>query len=86
MPPPLKPRLVTFSDGTPATVDNEAKAVATFLAWTSEPQLEARHRIGLQVLAFLVVIAGLLFLSYRKIWHAKPKKAEPGDPDALSGG
>lgn len=100
MPPPLKPNLVSFSDGTPATVTNEAKAVVTFLAWASEPQLEARHRIGMQVLSFLVLLAGLLFLSYRKIWHGKPEdpglvhdlpgtgteKAPVGDPDSLSGG
>ena len=71
MPPPLTKGAVTFSDGTPATVANEATAVVTFLAWTSEPQLEARHRIGLQVMAFLVFLAGLLFLSYRKVWHGK---------------
>lgn len=100
MPPPLSQGSVSFSDGTPATVANEAKAVVTFLAWTSEPQLEARHRIGLQVLAFLVLVAGLLFLSYRKVWHGKPEdegvvhdlpgspteKAPVGDPDTLSGG
>lgn len=73
MPPPLAQNSVSFSDGTPATVENEAKAVVTFLSWASEPQLEARHRIGFQVLAFLVVLAGVLFLSYRKIWHGKPE-------------
>ena len=71
MPPPLRPGSVHFADGTPATLNNEAKAVVTFLAWASEPQLEARHRIGFQVLAFLVLLAGLLFLTYRKIWRDK---------------
>jgi ubiquinol-cytochrome c reductase cytochrome b/c1 subunit len=71
MPAPLTKNVVRFSDGTPATVANEATAVVTFLSWASEPQLEARHRIGLQVMAFLVFLAGLLFLSYRKVWHGK---------------
>ena len=71
MPPPLKRNSVSFADGTPASVSNEAKAVVTFLAWASEPQLEARHRIGFEVLAFLVLLAGLLFLAYRKVWHDK---------------
>ena len=71
MPPPLLKGSVTFSDGTPSSVSNEAKAVVTFLTWASEPQLEARHRIGFQVLAFLVLLAGLLFLTYRKVWHGK---------------
>lgn len=71
MPPPLNQGSVSFSDGTPATVTNEAKSVVTFLSWASEPNLEARHRIGFEVLAFLVFLSGLLFLAYRKIWHGK---------------
>jgi cytochrome c1 len=86
MPPPLNQGSVTFSDGTPATIENEARDVVTFLAWASEPQLEARHRLGLQVMAFLVFLAGLLFLSYRKVWHGKSAPPEAGDPDTLSGG
>lgn len=74
MPPPLNQGSVSFNDGTPATVSNEAKSVVTFLSWASEPQLEARHSIGLQVLAFLVLLAGLLFLSYRKVWHGKKEE------------
>jgi cytochrome c1 len=68
MPPPLAAGTVTFTDGTKSTVSNEAAAIVTFLSWASEPKLEERHRIGMQVLAFLVLLAGLLFLSYRAIW------------------
>lgn len=71
MPPPLNQGSVSFNDGTPATVTNEAKSVVTFLAWASEPNLEARHRVGFEVLAFLVFLSGLLFLAYRKVWHDK---------------
>jgi ubiquinol-cytochrome c reductase cytochrome b/c1 subunit len=71
MPPPLNKGSVSFADGTPATVGNEAKAVTTFLAWASEPNLEQRHRLGFQVMAFLVLLSGLLFLTYRKIWKDK---------------
>jgi ubiquinol-cytochrome c reductase cytochrome c1 subunit len=71
MPPPLSKGAVTFSDDTPATVGNEAKAVVTFLAWASEPNLEQRHRLGFQVMAFLVLLSGLLFLTYRRIWKDK---------------
>ena len=82
MPPPLSQGAVAFGDGTPPTVTNEAKAVATFLAWTSDPNLEARHRLGFEVLAFLVLLAGLSFLSYRKIWSPKPAVKDP--PPAVS--
>jgi len=47
---------------------DEAKAVVTFLAWTSEPHLEARHRIGVGVMVFMIVLSGLLYLSYRRVW------------------
>lgn len=87
MPPPLGTGSVVFGDGTPSSLENEARAVTTFLAWTSDPNLEARHRVGLQVMAFLVLLAGLLFLSYRKLWRSEQKDTpEIGDPDTLSGG
>jgi ubiquinol-cytochrome c reductase cytochrome b/c1 subunit len=68
MPPPLSDKLVSFSDGTPSTVAQEAHDVATFLAWASDPKMEERKRMGLGVLIFLVVLSGLLFAAYRKVW------------------
>jgi len=68
MPPPLKDGTVTYSDGTKATVEQEAHDVVTFLAWASEPKLEERKRFGFGVMVFLVVLAGLLFGAYRKVW------------------
>ncbi|HJW40746.1 MAG TPA: cytochrome c1 [Rhizomicrobium sp.] len=71
MPPPLADGQVTFNDWDPkkkATIADEAFAVVTFLAWTSEPHLEDRHRIGVGVMAFLIVLSGLLYLSYRRVW------------------
>ena len=69
MPPPLTDNQVTFADGAPAKIDDEAKAVVTFLSWASEPHLEDRHRMGLGVMVFLVVLSGLLYLSYRRVWR-----------------
>jgi len=68
MPPPLTDNQVTFVDGAPAKIDDEAKAVVTFLSWTSEPHLEDRHRMGLGVMVFLIVLSGLLYFSYRRVW------------------
>jgi cytochrome c1 len=68
MPPPLTDNLVTYSDGTKATVAQEAHDVATFLAWASDPKMEERKRIGFGALVFLIVLAGLLFFSYRRVW------------------
>jgi cytochrome c1 len=69
MPPPLANGSVTYSDGTASTIDQEAHDVVTFLSWTSEPRMEERKHIGLEVMAFLLAFSGLLFLSYRKIWR-----------------
>ncbi len=68
MPPPLADGQVTFVDGAPNKIADEAYAVANFLAWTSEPHLDDRHRIGVGVMLFLIVLSGLLYLSYRRVW------------------
>ena len=69
MPPPLTNGAVTFADGTPNTLDQEARDVVTFLTWASEPKMEERKRMGFNVMIFLFVLAGLLYLSYRSIWR-----------------
>jgi ubiquinol-cytochrome c reductase cytochrome c1 subunit len=68
MPPPLRNDSVTYSDGTKATLDQEAHDVVTFLTWAAEPKLEERHRLGFGVMLFMLLLSGLLFLSYRKVW------------------
>ena len=69
MPPPLTADgQVTFADGTPGTRDNMARDVSAFLMWAAEPHLEARKRIGLQVMVFLIVLTGLLYFTKRKVW------------------
>ena len=69
MPPPLVAEgQVTYSDGTKATIEQEAHDVTTFLAWAAEPKMEDRKRMGLGVLIFLVVLAGVLFAAYRRVW------------------
>ena len=44
--------------------------VAAFLAWAAEPKLEERKRIGMQAMIFLIVLAGLLYFTKRKVWAA----------------
>jgi len=68
MPPPLKDDSVTYSDGTRATLDQEAHDVVTFLTWASEPKMEERKRLGFGVMSFMVLLSVLLFLSYRRVW------------------
>jgi len=70
MPPPLQAGQVTFDDGSPTTIDQYAKDVSSFLVWAAEPHLVARKRLGFQVMLFLIVLAGLLYFTKKKVWSA----------------
>jgi ubiquinol-cytochrome c reductase cytochrome c1 subunit len=59
---------VEFADGTEATIEQQAKDVTSFLAWAASPELEARKRMGVKVLLFLIVFTGMLYAVKRKIW------------------
>lgn len=61
---------VQYQDGTPATAENYARDVTAFLMWAAEPKLEERKRIGLNTLLYLLVFAGLLYFTKRKVWSA----------------
>ena len=83
MPPPLTDGRVEYSDGSPTTVAQYAKDLSAFLMWTAEPHLEARKRIGMQVFIFLIVLAGLLYFTKKKVWREvelHPEKLEPRPP------
>ncbi len=69
MPKPLSDGQVEYTDGTPMTVDQYGKDVAAFLMWAAEPTLDARHRLGFQVMIFLIVFSALLYLAKKKVWH-----------------
>ena len=65
---PLSDDIVEYSDGTIATVDQMAKDVTTFLSWAAEPELEERHRTGVKVIIYLILLTTLVYLSMKKIW------------------
>jgi ubiquinol-cytochrome c reductase cytochrome b/c1 subunit len=68
MPMPINPDQVTYDDGSPQTVAQYAKDVTAFMMWTAEPHLEARKRLGLQVMIFLLILSVLLYFTKRKVW------------------
>ena len=68
MPNNLMDGLVEYADGTESTVDQMAKDVTTFLAWAAEPELEERHRTGVKVIIYLILLTTLVYLSMKKIW------------------
>lgn len=69
MPPPLTDGVVSFSDGTPNNLDQEAHDIVSFLAWASEPTQDSRKQAGFVVMLYLIGLTVLLFFAYRRIWH-----------------
>ena len=77
MAPPLSQGAVTYSDGTPATVDRMASDVAAFLTWTAEPKLVARKQTGWPVLFFILFATILAWFAKKQVWSdAKPKRRD----------
>jgi len=68
MPPPLTQGQVTFSDDTPATVEQMAKDVVVFLQWAAEPEMEHRKSMGLKVMIFFLVFTVFFYIAEKKIW------------------
>jgi len=74
MPNPLSEGLVEYNDGTKATEEQMAKDVAAFLAWTAEPHLEARHKIGFKAIIYLIILTILAYFSMKRLWsHVEPE-------------
>ena len=68
MPNNLIDGLVEYSDGTDSSMEQMAKDVTTFLAWAAEPELEVRHKTGIKVMIYLILLTLLVYLSMKKIW------------------
>jgi len=65
---PLSDGQVGYSDGTGASLEQEARDVTQFLAWASEPHMEQRKQTGLKVILFLLAFAGIMYKAKKKIW------------------
>ncbi len=68
MAPPLADGMIEYADGSPQTVEQYSADVTEFLMWAAEPKMEERKSLGVVSLIYLVILAGLLYWSYRKIW------------------
>ena len=69
MPAPLSDGQVTYDDDTVASVDQMARDVAAYITWASDPRLVQRKQAGVGVLIFLLIFAGVTYVSYRRIWN-----------------
>lgn len=70
MPNVMADNMVTYADGTPATVAQEAKDIATFLTFVAEPHMDERKQMGIKVILFLIVFAGLMYATKRQLWSS----------------
>lgn len=80
MPFQLPDDRVTYDDGTKATSDQMAKDVTAFLVWASDPHQVERKKMGFAVIIYLLILAGLVYASYRKVWrrvHHGPEDQHP---------
>jgi ubiquinol-cytochrome c reductase cytochrome c1 subunit len=76
MPPPLSDGLVSYAQNqdesqandVPETVDQYSKDVAAFLMWAAEPLMVDRKSTGLAVMVFLIILAGLVYYTKKKVW------------------
>lgn len=68
MAPPLMAGQVTYSDGTSSSLEQQARDVAQFLAWASEPHMEDRKMMGIKVILFLLLFAGIMYATKRRVW------------------
>jgi ubiquinol-cytochrome c reductase cytochrome c1 subunit len=83
MPKPLTDGQVEYTDGTPTTVDQYGRDVAAFLMWAAEPTLDARKRLGFQVMIYLIVFSVLLYFTKKQVWRDvlhHPEMLEPRPP------
>ena len=80
MPPPLSDDLVKYAQNAdetdvndvPQTVDQYASDVTAFLMWAAEPHLVERKATGFTVMVFLIIFAGLVYYTKKKVWAAIP--------------
>ncbi len=74
MPPPLsKDNFVEYQPDASATgsLEQNSRDVTAFLAWASDPHLDARKRIGWHVLLYLAMTTALLYLVKRRTWSGR---------------
>ncbi|MFT8243776.1 cytochrome c1 [Roseomonas sp. BN140053] len=68
MPKPLNDGQLSFPGQDNPSLDQLSRDVTAFLTWAAEPNLEARHSMGVRIVIFLLVLWGLAFMLKRKLW------------------
>tara|TARA_B100000579_G_scaffold437621_1_gene467812 strand:+ start:1117 stop:1872 length:756 start_codon:yes stop_codon:yes gene_type:complete len=66
---PLDDEYVDYDDGTDNSLPQLAEDVVTFLAWSAEPELEVRKKLGIRSILFFVVIGFLFYFVKIRLWR-----------------
>jgi ubiquinol-cytochrome c reductase cytochrome c1 subunit len=74
MAPPLADGQITYTvaegeTAVPETLEQYSADVAALMMWMAEPHLAGRKQTGFVVLLFLVLFAGLMYATKRRIWQ-----------------
>jgi len=75
MPPPLEDGQVEFRGGAANDLNAMATDVSAYLMWTAEPKMDIRKKTGFLVVAFMILLTTLLYLTNKKLWAKKKRKA-----------
>ena len=65
---PLYEESVEYNDGTFASIEQMSADVSAFLAWSAEPEMEERKKLGFIVMSFLIIFVLLLFFTTTRLW------------------
>jgi cytochrome c1 len=70
MPPLSKDSVIAYQPdaGATSSFEQNARDVTAFLAWAADPSLDARKKLGWQVLLYLAITTLLLYLVKKRIW------------------
>ncbi len=66
--PDVLARSIEVDEKVRERMEQRARDVAAFLAWTADPRAEERHTLGRYVLAYLFLLTVMLYLVKRKTW------------------
>lgn len=69
MPQPLSDNIVTYLDGTNASVHQMSYDVVQFLQWAAEPEMMDRKSLGLKSLFFLLFFTVIFYIAKQRIWQ-----------------
>ncbi len=65
---PLSDDRVTYTDGTKATLEQEARDVTMFLTYIANPEADERKRLGVKVMLFLAALTCVTYAVKRQVW------------------